>query len=72
MPGVDPDIFARNPGSVPPSTAGFPAGPFGIGDHFSFIGAANGFSWHAGTLLGHSIGDFLPEDLEQKDVCIFD
>jgi hypothetical protein len=42
--GVDPDIFASNPGSVPPSTAGFPTVPFGIGHHFSFFGAANGFS----------------------------
>lgn len=43
-PGVDPDIFASNPDFVLSSIAGFPADPFGTGDHLSFFGAANGFS----------------------------
>jgi len=41
--GVALDIVASNPGSVPPSTAGFPVAPFGIGDHLLPFGAASGF-----------------------------
>jgi len=70
--GVDPDIFASNPGSVLSSIADSPADPFGIGDHLSSFGAASGFFCHVGNLLCHSIGGSLPEGPEKKDVCIFD
>ena len=42
--GVDPDIFASNPGFVLSNIADSPADPFGIGDHPSSFDAANGFS----------------------------
>ena len=42
--GVDPYIFASNLGFVLSNIAGPPADPFGIGDHLSSFGAANGFS----------------------------
>jgi hypothetical protein len=42
--GVDPYIFASNLGFVLSNIADSPADPFGIGDHLSSFGAANGFS----------------------------
>jgi hypothetical protein len=42
--GVDLYIFASNLGFVLSNIADSPADPFGIGDHLSSFGAANGFS----------------------------
>ena len=70
--GVDPDIFASNPGFVLSNIADSPADPFDIPDHPSSFGAANGFFSHVGNLLCRRIGGSLPGDPEEKDVYNFD
>jgi len=69
IPDVGPYIAPSSPDSVPTSTAGHLSGYPGSPDHFSFFGVAKVFSGHAGNLSCYSIGDYLHESLEEKDVC---